>query len=55
MQHALDVLERIELSNFLMKFMILKWQIIYQSQLAPYEQMIEQFDIETKVPQCLMI
>ena len=31
MQHALSVLDRLELSNFLMKYLILKWQIMFQN------------------------
>ena len=49
MQHALDVLERIELSNFFDEIYDIKMaNYIPKPELAPYEQMIAQFDIETK-------
>ena len=49
MQHALDVLERIELSNFFDEIYDIKMaNYIPKPELAPYEQMIGQFDIETK-------
>ena len=49
MQHALDVLERIELSNFFDEIYDIKMaNYVPKPELAPYEQMIAQFDIETK-------
>ena len=49
MQHALDVLERIELSNFFDEIYDIKMaNYIPKPELAPYKQMIAQFDIETK-------
>ena len=49
MQHALDVLERIELSNFFDEIYDIKMaNYIPKPELAPYEQMVKQFDIETK-------
>ena len=49
MQHALDVLERIELSNFFDEIYDIKMaNYIPKPELAPYEQMIAQFEIETK-------
>ena len=49
MQHALNVLERIELSNFFDEIYDIKMaNYIPKPELAPYEQMIAQFDIETK-------
>tara|TARA_Y100000590_G_scaffold42391_1_gene45115 strand:- start:161 stop:838 length:678 start_codon:yes stop_codon:yes gene_type:complete len=49
MQHALNVLERIELSNFFDEIYDIKMaNYIPKPELAPYKQMIAQFDIETK-------
>jgi len=49
MQHALEVLERIELSNFFDEIYDIKMaNYIPKPELAPYKQMIAQFDIETK-------
>ena len=49
MQHALNVLERIELSNFFDEIYDIKMaNYIPKPELAPYEQMVKQFDIETK-------
>ena len=49
MQHTLDVLERIELSNFFDEiYDIKRANYIPKPELAPYEQMIKQFDINTK-------
>ena len=49
MQHALNVLERIELSNFFDEIYDIKMaNYIPKPELAPYEQMIAQFEIETK-------
>ena len=49
MQHTLDVLERIELSNFFDEIYDIKMaNYIPKPELAPYEQMVKQFDIETK-------
>ena len=49
MQHALDVLKRIELSNFFDEIYDIKMaNYIPKPELAPYEQMVAQFDIETK-------
>ena len=49
MQHALDVLERIELSNFFDEIYDIKMaNYIPKPELAPYEKMVAQFDIETK-------
>ena len=49
MQHALEILERIELSNFFDEIYDIKMaNYIPKPELAPYKQMIAQFDIETK-------
>ena len=49
MQHALDVLDRIELSNFFDEIFDIKMaNYIPKPELKPYEQMIEQFNIEPK-------
>jgi len=49
MQHTLDVLKRIELSNFFDEIYDIKMaNYIPKPELAPYEQMIAKFDIETK-------
>ena len=49
MQHALEILERIELSNFFEEIYDIKMaNYIPKPELAPYKQMIAQFDIETK-------
>ena len=49
MQHTLDVLERIELSNFFDEIYDIKMaNYIPKPELAPYEQMIKQFDINTE-------
>ena len=49
MQHALDVLERIELSNFFDEIYDIKMaNYIPKPEIAPYEQMINQFDINVK-------
>ena len=49
MQHALDVLKRIELSNFFDEIYDIKMaNYIPKPELTPYEQMVAQFDIETK-------
>ena len=49
MQHALDVLERIELSNFFDEIYDIKMaNYIPKPEITPYEQMINQFDINAK-------
>ena len=49
MQHALNVLERIELSNFFDEIYDIKMaNYIPKPEIAPYEQMINQFDINVK-------
>jgi putative hydrolase of the HAD superfamily len=49
MQHALDVLERIELSNFFDEIYDIKMaNYIPKPEIAPYEQLIEQFTIEAE-------
>ena len=49
MQHTLDVLKRIELSNFFDEIYDIKMaNYIPKPELAPYEQMVAKFDIETK-------
>ncbi len=49
MQHALDVLKRIELSNFFDEIYDIKMaNYIPKPELAPYEEMIKQFDINTQ-------
>ena len=48
MQHALDVLERIELSNFFDEIYDIKMaNYIPKPEIAPYEQLIKQFNIQT--------
>jgi len=48
MQHTIDVLEKIELSNFFDDIYDIKMaNYIPKPELAPYEQMIKQFDINT--------
>ena len=49
MQHALDVLERIELSNFFDEIYDIKMaNYIPKPEIAPYQQLIEQFTIEAE-------
>ena len=49
MQHAINVLERIELSNFFDENYDIKMaNYIPKPEMAPYEQMINQFDINVK-------
>ncbi|MDA0968498.1 MAG: pyrimidine 5'-nucleotidase [Proteobacteria bacterium] len=49
MQHAIDVLERIELSNFFDEIYDIKMaNYIPKPELAPYEQLIKQFNIQTE-------
>ena len=49
MQHALDVLERIELSNFFDEIYDIKMaNYIPKPEIAPYEQLIKQFTIEAE-------
>jgi len=49
MQHALDVLERLELSNFFDEIYDIKMaNYIPKPEIAPYQQLIEQFNIDTK-------
>ena len=49
MQHALDVLERLELSNFFDDIYDIKMaNYIPKPEIAPYEQLIEQFNIDNK-------
>ena len=49
MQHALDVLDRIKLSNFFDEIYDIKMaNYIPKPELAPYEQMINQFNINVK-------
>ena len=49
MQHALDVLERIELSNFFDEIYDIKMaNYIPKPEIAPYEQLIKQFNIQTE-------
>ena len=48
MQHALDVLERIELSNFFDEIYDIKMaNYIPKPEIAPYKQLIKQFNIQT--------
>jgi len=48
-QHALDVLEKIELSNFFDEIYDIKMaNYIPKPEIAPYEQIIKQFEIKTK-------
>ena len=48
MQHAIDVLERIELSNFFDEIYDIKMaNYIPKPEIAPYEQLIKQFNIQT--------
>ena len=49
MQHAINVLEKIELSNFFDEIYDIKMaNYIPKPEIAPYEQMINQFDINVK-------
>ena len=49
MQHALDVLERLELSNFFDEiYDIKKANYIPKPEISPYEQLIKQFNINTE-------
>ncbi len=49
MQHALNILERLELSNFFDEVYDIKMaNYIPKPAIAPYEQLIEQFNINTK-------
>ena len=49
MQHALDVLERLELSNFFDEiYDIKKANYIPKPEISPYEQLIEQFNINAE-------
>ena len=49
MQHAINVLEKIELSNFFDEIYDIKMaKYIPKPEIAPYEQMINQFDINVK-------
>ncbi len=49
MQHTIDVLERIELSNFFDDIYDIKMaNYIPKPEMAPYEQLIKQFNIDTK-------
>ena len=49
MQHAIDVLERIELSNFFDEIYDIKIaNYIPKPEIAPYEQLIKQFNIQTE-------
>ena len=49
MQHALDVLERLELSNFFDDIYDIKMaNYIPKPEIAPYKQLIEQFNIDNK-------
>ena len=49
MQHAINVLERIELSNFFDEIYDIKMaNYIPKPEIAPYQQLIEQFTIEAE-------